>query len=121
MPLRLMAVLGIPRLQVSWKVFFWSTLSQQAVTRSMDAAEREVGEEDAAAVGAGYESMSGEEEEVTWEKLRDGILSLTPKLSAVPAFQHHQKQGPLAQPVHPSDFNVQVHDAQEASYLTAHA
>ena len=86
----------------------------------MDAAEPVVHKEEAAAEQAGCESMSGEEEDVTWEELRNGILALTPTSSLVPAIQHHQKQGPLTQPAHPSDFNVQVHDVQEASYLTAH-
>ena len=86
----------------------------------MDAAEREVGEEEAAAEEAGSASLPGEKEEVTWEELRDGILALTSTFRAAPASQHHQKQGPLAQPVHSTDFNVQVNDVQEASYLTAH-
>ena len=80
----------------------------------MDTAKLEVDEEEATAEEAGYESMSREEEEVTWEELHERhSAALTPTSSAVPAPQHHQNQGPAP----PSDLNVQVSDVQEAPYL----
>ena len=98
-------------------------MSLQAVTNSMDAAEPEVSVEEAAAADAEYDMFFAEVvEEIIWEELHDRhSAALTPTSSAVPAFQHHTKQGPLAQPVHPADINVQVHNIQEASPLTVHS
>ena len=65
-------------------------MSQQAVTRSTDAAEQEVGEEEAAVEEADYENLSEEEEEVTRAELRKRhSAALTLTFSAVPASQHH--------------------------------
>ena len=76
------------------------TVSQQAVTRSMDAAKPEAKEEEAAAEEAGYESLSDSplDEEATWEELRGGFWALSATSITGPAFPHHQKQGPHAQP-----------------------
>ena len=64
-------------------------VSQHAVTRDMDAAEPEVDDEEAAAEEAGYESLSEEEEEVTWEELHErhsAALTLRPNaLHNIPA------------------------------------
>ena len=80
------------------------------MTRDTDAEELEAGEEgEAAAEEAGYESMSGAEgEEIAWDGFRDGYLDLTLTLSPVPASQHLQAQGPLAQP---PGFDAQVNEA----------
>ena len=55
----------------------------------MDAAEPELDGEEAAGEEAGYESLSGEEEEVTWELHERHSAALTPTSSAVPALQRH--------------------------------